>query len=1374
MADAAAAVDEFREFVAEGSFPDALDTCRRLMRTESNAQRVETAHLVLDRLRSHKDDSDDNVNALLRLLSNYVAPTRALTEDALSLLFFCDHRVLLIHHLSKVNARESCFSRVPILLFDRRAALCLTYQSKECVKLVVEAYLELLSSDRSLLVPILGSLADLPLDTAEKSAVLDTAESLLDAAVEEDIPAVVQSLLSMVTVSTAPRIAAKLRAECNRVGSGTLSLIFEIIGRFAVAGSVVLNAFLNTIRYTEALTQFDIILLTYLMGKSTENEASSRHYGIRTALAIIAIKTSTFIAHRGRFHHSVMRKTLECMTQQEWQSDLTSKKLALELIQIGVDCLGFLVESRSSVHEEALTLLFTVSSQPKKLLMLATSRVAQQKRGFLCWKVAEAVAARLSTLATHRSKVLAPYAHLFLDHLHSIASWTNDSNDGDPGFGSYPSNVINLLCSTMVTLTQQERGVFSLLMITIQKQLVSRVGILGISQGHQALNVRAQSSSSHCASVGHVKQLMALFLAGHLLKSSITLEERDRKSLVNWILRLLSTAVSDEILLHALQLVREGMAGSTALFMKGLASEEEHSLCSSLVAQILRKRGFIWSDRDEVSSRQTGSRDSVLAYAVPSSRENPSDDTTTPAVMVVDLSEFSRKMQLGVNPFDVKGGINDDNQPYSESAIDREYLLKLNLLREFFVSFVVFSLPKLQERILDGGFVLPSQYRHIVASDVDATSLDARELGELIWCLACALDITVAGVNIISKQCADSNPDNLELARNHKRLSSRLKICLELHGQLQKLIVVQKGLLEVWQDKAQKSENDDGKEHKTERSGFQWLYVQVGIAERLMGGQVERDGGEFACASLYGIDFEAVCAYFEILWKTSSEKSLPLAHELELLRLGILVNSSAKYGGSDDDGQIDSSESTMRELATWNLQCIYKIFIQIFEFCNDSKAMGEGTAWSEKMIELFAASCSSEANMSDVNTVLANQDEIYRFLLDECLKMKDPRLACALVDILVTLTVKTRKQRAMSHLCVLLLRQPFPISGFAVAALGMRDLNSFKVPGKALPVSLLPPAVISLRGGSQCSLATYRCSSLKWRHLVYLTVGSWAFCSSATAASMLLVSYLGTMKDLVESAVPQDNEKKSKAGESEADDSDDEMRQLPAVLHGEHRLLTSLTVETFPFFLDSVLLCSVAALFRASPNRKIENSTRGTNPFEDICNSLTVIHNAMNLYVDAENSGFNLPAKTASYTLKSTKHRVQKCISWRAEQSADDEHGALHHLEVLFRRVRLVLSAMERVLESFQERLVVKMHQNAHLVSSTADATPTKKRLGAGRWKNELLAKTYGKKFRKRRWISKNESRLLPYFAHAIEELKDFVDHESDVNDIDDVEDVDS
>lgn len=97
-------MEQHRDLVVDGDVAQALDMCRRLLRTDSSLQRVGTAHLVLERLRSGgADDSSDDVNALLRLLGNYVAPTRELTEEILSLLLFCDHRVLLIHHLPKVR-----------------------------------------------------------------------------------------------------------------------------------------------------------------------------------------------------------------------------------------------------------------------------------------------------------------------------------------------------------------------------------------------------------------------------------------------------------------------------------------------------------------------------------------------------------------------------------------------------------------------------------------------------------------------------------------------------------------------------------------------------------------------------------------------------------------------------------------------------------------------------------------------------------------------------------------------------------------------------------------------------------------------------------------------------------------------------------------------------------------------------------------------------------------------------------------------------------------------------------------------------------------------------------------------------------------------
>uniref|UniRef100_M4BV21 Clathrin/coatomer adaptor adaptin-like N-terminal domain-containing protein n=1 Tax=Hyaloperonospora arabidopsidis (strain Emoy2) TaxID=559515 RepID=M4BV21_HYAAE len=301
------------DLVVNGSMAQALDVCRRLLRTGSSVQCVETAQLVLERLRSGgTDDSSDDVNALLRLLGNYVTPTRELTEEILSLLLFCDHRELLVHHLPK-----------------------LTYQSKECVELVVQAYLELLATDRSLLVPVLGSLAEMPLDNSEKNTVVEATQSLLDAAEEGDIPAVVKSLLSMVTKSSAPKALGRLRTECSRIQSAAL---------------------LRLIRHVEPLTTFDILSLTLVMGKSAENE--------------LAVRTTTSIAQSGRIHGRLMREAAMMLVRPEWTYLLpsfvqfcscllatcfrasTRVTLASNLISSSVDSFIVLIETASIVHEE--------------------------------------------------------------------------------------------------------------------------------------------------------------------------------------------------------------------------------------------------------------------------------------------------------------------------------------------------------------------------------------------------------------------------------------------------------------------------------------------------------------------------------------------------------------------------------------------------------------------------------------------------------------------------------------------------------------------------------------------------------------------------------------------------------------------------------------------------------------------------------------------------------------------------------------------------------------------------------------------------------------------------------------------------------------
>lgn len=227
--------------------------------------------------------------------------------------------------------------------------------------------------------------------------------------------------------------------------------------------------------------------------------------------------------------------------------------------------------------------------------------------------------------------------------------------------------------------------------------------------------------------------------------------------------------------------------------------------------------------------------------------------------------------------------------------------------------------------------------------------------------------------------------------------------------------------------------------------------------------------------------------------------------------------------------------------------------------------------------------------------------------------------------------MRTRKQRILSHLCMMMLRQPFPLGYRSV--LSLRDVDVARIPGEGLPTQSLPHAVVSVQGARQCSLTKYRCTSQKWRHLVYFAVGSWAFASSATSRTAVLSFYLDAMRALVDSMAPKGVADR-KTAETGSNSESEEMDEFPVVLDGEHLSLTSLSVTTFPYFFDSVMLCSIASLSGVSPKicRGVGASNMeremGISPFEDMCETFTVVHNVLTLYVKAEVAGFDLPAKT--------------------------------------------------------------------------------------------------------------------------------------------------
>ncbi|KAG7399443.1 hypothetical protein PHYBOEH_008815 [Phytophthora boehmeriae] len=232
--------------------------------------------------------------------------------------------------------------------------------------------------------------------------------------------------------------------------------------------------------------------------------------------------------------------------------------------------------------------------------------------------------------------------------------------------------------------------------------------------------------------------------------------------------------------------------------------------------------------------------------------------------------------------------------------------------------------------------------------------------------------------------------------------------------------------------------------------------------------------------------------------------------------------------------------------------------------------------------------------------------------------------------------------------------------------------------------------------------------------------------------------------------------------ESDEDDLEEQRRQdeLAVVVDGEHLVLKNLTNESLPYFIEAILLCAIASLFRAVPNKMNSQGHPDVNPFAEYCHAMLVFETCLQVFAQAETCGFNLPLKTnllllrgGAYVTRSVKAIVTKCITWRVEQGVTDTAGELKHLSALFGAAYSMTTTMETVQSGFQDRVVLKMQHD-----------------GGGRrrggWTSELLAKTYGKKYNTRRWISKTEAKLLPFFSHGIQELQDFLQDQSEVNNI--------
>ena len=137
----------------------------------------------------------------------------------------------------------------------------------------------------------------------------------------------------------------------------------------------------------------------------------------------------------------------------------------------------------------------------------------------------------LSECADCFPRQMSSYSHSLLNTLHEIAGLVSVDNE------RFPISVLDPLCYAVVRLVPVERGIYSLIMMTIQKQLLT-VGPYISIEGLSDMN---SNKRSHL----RTRQIIAILLAAHLLNEKLIAGE-DKSSLVKWVLSLYSIA-NDEV-----------------------------------------------------------------------------------------------------------------------------------------------------------------------------------------------------------------------------------------------------------------------------------------------------------------------------------------------------------------------------------------------------------------------------------------------------------------------------------------------------------------------------------------------------------------------------------------------------------------------------------------------------------------------------------------------------------------------------------------------------------------------------------------------------------------------------------------------------------
>ncbi len=443
------------EWVAEAEAEEVLGRVPELMR--SGDQCLGYALAVLERVACQLDD-ERQTKAMLRMLVLHATPHPALTRQLVEVIGCHEH---------------------PVWLVEVAAQLCDAGESG--IDMIVELYKELLSRDRVFMVPVIGSLGELPLPASLKGQVLGMMQESLSIVEEADVPTVVRALLASLSPNTRVAIVRTLRHHASGLPSGSLPLVVELVGSALRADAAAASVYLQAVRHERrALSSLDIAVLVILGSRRGDRgsvyevvlecvRAGTLHQD--TLRATIGVPDSDAQTQPG---HAATGQLLDMSYTPTWLAliDSLGRNAAAgeeRVAAVIVAVYTALFCAHPMGRFEIVGALLRASIVPPLVVLQPAARAARAPAAGrqeaapwsgTCGMVADSASRALVTLGSSELSALSDYAHLMEEALYHVAG---------------EQLAYDRLCAVLGTMAAAKDGLLGNLMVFCRKQLFSAV-----------------------------------------------------------------------------------------------------------------------------------------------------------------------------------------------------------------------------------------------------------------------------------------------------------------------------------------------------------------------------------------------------------------------------------------------------------------------------------------------------------------------------------------------------------------------------------------------------------------------------------------------------------------------------------------------------------------------------------------------------------------------------------------------------------------------------------------------------------------------------------------------------------------------------------